>query len=281
VNDLEKMLSQDAERVRADFDRTQRRKLPTLHRKSLKRIRRRRSLRRATGSLVMAAAVALTLLMFAPARSAQPHLSGDNPIAAGGTVAVEPFSHYGLWPYVRRDLAEHVCRAPTVHGSDTAALTFARNVLGWQNPTVIGENHYLSHVTSTVGNLPVQTAAGPAPPVPVVKVHLERLQTNDCWWVVGVTDPDNGAEFTVRANEGGLEVHFDVVAGTEGVEILVVEERQNLRRYLHPDAGKTRAYLPGFRGPGAVIVLWKNAVGDVFSAAGVTLPAGDSSRETF
>jgi hypothetical protein len=76
-------------------------------------------------------------------------------------------------------------------------------------------------------------------------------------------------------------VHFEDVAGTDRVEILVVEERENLRRHLHPDAGKTRAYLPGFRGPGAVIVLWKNDRGDVFSAAGVTLPAGDSSQEPF
>jgi hypothetical protein len=281
VSDLDRMLSRDAERVRADFDRTQRRKLPALQSKSLKRIRRRRTLRRATGSLVMAGAVSLIVIMFAPTRSAQPHLRGDAPIAAGGTVALEPVSPYGLWPYVRRDLAEHVCRAPVVHGSDTAALTFARNVLGWQNPTVIGENRYLSHVTSTVGDMPKQTPAGPAPPVPVVKVHLERLQTSDCWWVIGLTDPDSGAEFTVRTDEGDLEVHFEDVAGTDRVEILVVEERENLRRYLHPDAGETRAYLPGFRGPGAVIVLWKNAQGVVFSAAGVTLPAGDSSREPF
>jgi hypothetical protein len=277
VKDLERILTSDARRVRGEFEETQRHKLAALHRKAERKIRRRRLVRRG-GGLVALATAGVLVSVFPSAETGGPVVRAGTVLAAGGSVAQDPFSQFGLWPYVSRDLSEHVCSSSRLRGSEDAATNFASSMFGWSRPIVVGENDYGDHITSTVAELPPGVSTGPVPPVPVVKLHLERLRSQDCWWVTGVSDSDSGARFKASVEEGDLYVSFDLLPGAERADVVVVEGSNNLRRFLHTDAGDTRARASGFRGPAAVLVLWKNADGVVFSAAGVTLPAGDSSH---
>lgn len=277
--DLDAVMARHRERVRAEYERTQRPKLPELHHQVLRRIRRRRLARRLGGTLVTVVTAASVFFMAASLRPASGPIGGGSAIAAGGSVAQQPSSDWGFWPYVRKDLSEHVCASSVLKGSQNAAVRFAQSMLGWNNVVIIGENRYGDYITTTIGELPPSFAGGPLPPVPVVKLHLERLRFENCWWVTGVSDPDDGASFSAIVEDGDLHVSFDLLPGAERADVVVVEEGNNLRQYVDGDAGDTRAHLSGFRGPGAVIVLWKGADGVVFSAAGVRLPAGDSSRE--
>ena len=277
MKDLEKLLTSDAQRVRTEFEDTQRHKLAILHRKAVKAIRRRR-LKRFGGGIVALTAVVILAALVPPVESGGTIPRGGSALAAGATVAQDPFSEFGLWPYVRRDLAENVCSSSLLHGSEAAATSFAASMFGWTNPIVVGENDYGNHVVSTVAELPPTAPTGPAPPVPVVKLYLERLRFQDCWWVTAVSDDDSGARFKASVEDGDLHVSFDLLPGAVRADVVVVEGSNNLRRYLHTDAGDTRARATGFSGPAAVLVLWKNADGAVFSAAGMTLPAGDSTH---
>lgn len=276
MKDIDKLLSSHAERVRAEFDETQRPKLAALQRKAARKSRRR--LVRRSGGLVALATVALVAALFPPVQSGGTVPRTGTALAAGGTVAQDPFSEFGVWPYVRRDLSEHVCSSSLLRGSGEAATNFAASMLGWTNPVVVGENDYGDHIVSTVAELPTAAPTGPVPPVPVIKLHLERLRFQECWWVTAVSDSDSGARFKASVEDGDLYVSFDLLPGAERADVVVVEGSNNLRRYLHADAGDTRARATGFRGPAAVLVLWKNADGVVFSAAGVTVPDGDSSH---
>lgn len=277
MKDLEKILTSDARRVRTEFEDTQRHKLASLHRKAVKAIRRRRLMGRG-GGIVALTAVAVVAALVPPVESGGTVPHAGSVLAAGATVAQDPFSEFGLWPYVRRDLSEHVCSSSRLEGSEAAATNFAASMFGWTHPIVVGENDYGDHISSTVAELPPGVSTGPAPPVPVVKLYLERLRSQDCWWVTAVSDDDSGARFKASVEDGDLYVSFDLLPGAERAEVVVVEGSNNLRRYLHTDAGDTRARATGFSGPAAVLVLWKNADGAVFSAAGMTLPAGDSTQ---
>lgn len=278
MRNLDELFTKHANEVKSEFDKSQRHKLVALHEKTLRKIRRRRLLKRATGSLVVAC-VALVYVMFASLPSGRTGLAGSAPLAMGGSVALDPHSEFGLWPFVERDLSQHVCASNELEGSRQVAVSFAETVFGWSNAVVIGENNYGSHITSTVAELRPGFAEGPLPPLPVIKLYLERLNTGNCWWVTGIRDPDNGAHFSASLDDGDLDVRFDLIPGAVRADVLVVEESNNLRRVLHTDAGQMDARLTGFRGPGAVIVLWKNAHGVVFSAAGVTVSVGDTSIE--
>ena len=279
MRNIDELLSKHANEVRSEFDKTQRHKLVALHEKALRRIRRRRLIKRATGSLVVAC-IAIVYVMFAALPTGRVGLERSTPLALGGNVAHEPHSEFGLWPFVERDLSQHVCASNELQGSRRVAAAFAERVFGWSTPVVIGENDYGSHITSTVAELRTGFVEGPVPPLPVIKLYLERLNTGNCWWVTGISDPDNGAHFSASVDDGDLEVRFDLIPGAVRADVLVVEESNNLRRVLHTDAGQMDARLTGFRGPGAVVVLWKNAHGVVFSAAGVTISEGDTSIET-
>jgi hypothetical protein len=279
--DVEKVISRHRDRVHAEYDRTQRQKLPYLHRQVMRRFRRRRLVKRVGITSCAVAVVACLLMMSSVLPPASGSIGGGTTLASGGSVAVDPSSEIGFWPYVRKDLSEHVCSSSVLHGPRNAAVGFAESMLGWTNVVVIGTNRYGNHAAATIGEIPTTFTGGFLPPHPVIKLHLERLRSENCWWITGISDPDDAASFSATVEDGELHVSFDPLPGAERADVVVVEEGNNLRRHLDVDAEDRTAHLTGFRGPGAVIVLWKGTSGVVFSAAGVTLPGGDSSRETF
>ena len=275
MKNVDRLMSEHVKQVRAEFERTQRDKLADLHRSVLKKARRRRIVRNAGGTFLAVALVASVVAMTVSFES-----SGIGPsrkVAVAGAGGTEPASEWGLWPFPSRDLSEHVCGSSVLRGSENAATAFAASMLRWTNVVVIGENRSGDHITSTIGELPHIFSGGPLPPHPVIKLELERLRSENCWWVTGISDPDNGAAFSAEVEDGELTVSFKLLPGAERADVIVVEAQNNLRRYLGGDAGETTATMNGFRGPGYVVVLWKGADGAVFSAAGTTLPAGDSS----
>ena len=277
--DLEKFMSRQAKHVKAEFERTQRKKLPELHRAVLKRARRRRLVRNVGGAFLAVATVAC-IVAFSFSYDAGGHrLSRKVAVAAGGGSGGGPehLSEWGLWPFARRELSEHVCGSSVLKGSENAAAAFAASMLRWTNVVIIGENRDGDRITSTIGELPHLFSGGPLPPHPVIKLELERLRSENCWWVTGISDPDDNASFSAEVEDGDMNVSFKLLPGAERADVIVVEAQNNLRRYLGGDAGETTATMNGFRGPGYVVVLWKGADGAVFSAAGMTLPAGDSS----
>lgn len=273
--DLETVIKRQAERARREYDRTQAEKLPSLYRQALRRARRRRLLRKLGGTVALSVLVVAIAASFSIERTATP----ARRVASGSTSAGDNRqpATLGFWPYPVRDLSEHVCDSSVLKGSKNAVAGFAASVLRWTNVVVIGENRFGDRITSTIGELPEPFVGGALPPHPVIEVELERLRAENCWWVTGIKDPDDGARFTAVVEDGDLSVSFPLLPGAERADVLVVETNNNVRRYRAGDAGNTAVRLDGFQGPGFVVVMWKGADGEVFSAAGTTLPAGDSS----
>lgn len=277
MKDLDKVMQEHAERVRREYELTQRKKLPSLYRQALRRARRRRMLRNAGGSLV-ALGVLIAVLTMSPSvgqGSFREHRAAAAPMSA---FHEDPQAQFGIWPYATRGLSEHVCGSSVLKGSEDAAAAFAASVLQWTNVAIIGENRLGNRITSTIGELPEPFAGGPLPPHPVVEVQLERLRSENCWWVTGVRDSGDGATFSTVVEDGHLNVFFNLLPGAERADVIVVEAHNNVRRYRAGDAGDTVVRVDDFRGPGFVVVLWKGSDGEVFSAVSTTLPAGDSSK---
>jgi len=278
MSDLDRMMKEHVERVQREYERTQRKKLPSLYRQALKRARRRRLLKSAGGSaLALATIVTLVSVSF----RLDPAASQRRPTAAIAPMSAfheGPRSQFGFWPYASRGLSEHVCGSSVLKGSRNAAAGFAASMLQWRNVAVIGENRYGDRILSKIGELPGPFAGGALPPRPVIEVELERLRSDNCWWVTGISDPDDDARFSAFVEDGRLSVFFDLLPATERADVVVVEAHNNVRQYRAADAGDTVARVDDFRGPGYVVVLWKGSDGEVFSAAGTVLPAGDASK---
>ena len=278
MTELEKVMKEHAERVQREYERTQRSKLPSLYRQVLRRARRRRILKNAGGGLV---ALAMTVVIATLWASVQPSALGRPPhrgLAPMSAFHQQPATENGFWPYPTRQLSEHVCGSSVLKGSENAAAGFAASMLQWTNVAVIGENRYGDRIASTIGELPEPFAGGTLPPHPTIKLELERLRSEDCWWVTGISDPDDDARFSTVVEDGNLNVFFDLLPAAERADVIVVETHNNVRQFYAGDAGDTVVRVDDFRGPGFVVVLWKGADGEVFSAAGLTLPAGDSSK---
>ncbi|MBW3594739.1 MAG: hypothetical protein KY391_04100 [Actinobacteria bacterium] len=276
--DLDKVMKEHAERVRREYERTQREKLPSLYRRALRRARRRRLIKTAGGSAV---ALAVAFGLVSVSASWEPTTMRRIQQAAAAPMSAfheESQSQFGFWPYPTRELSEHVCGSSVLRGSENAAAGFAASMLQWTNVAIVGENRYGNRITSTIAELPEPFAGGPLPPHPVIKIELERLRSQNCWWVTGIGDPDDGAAFSTVVEDENLNVSFDLLPAAERADVIVVEAHNNLRRYRAGDAGETVIRVEDFRGPGSVVVLWKGSDGEVFSAAGMTLPAGDSSK---
>ena len=275
--DLEDVMKRHAERARREYERTQAQKLPSLYRQVLKRARRRRMLKKAGGS-VMALAVSTALLSVS--FTAEPQGPAPSRRLAAASVngsESEPPTRFGFWPYVRRDLSEHVCGSSVLKGSENAAAGFAASMLRWTNVVIIGENRFEDRITSTIGELPEPFVGGPLPPHPVIELDLERLRSQDCWWVTGISDPGSEARFSAVVEDGDLVVSFPLLTGAERADVIAVESGNNVRRYRAGDEGNSAVRFDDFDGPGFVMVMWVGADGEVFSATGTILPAGDSS----
>lgn len=220
--DIEKVIERHRDRVRAEYDRTQRQKLPYLHRQVTRRAHSRRTVKRAGSTLFAIAAVACFLILTTAPPPASGRIGGGTTLASGGSVAVDPLSEIGFWPYVRKDLSENVCASSILHGPRNAAMGFAKSMLGWTNVVVIGTNQYGNYASATIGELPTTFTGGNLPPYPVIKIHLERLRYENCWWVTGISDPDDAASFSATVEDGDLRVSFDPLPGAEPAEVLVV-----------------------------------------------------------
>lgn len=271
-------MREHAERVRREYELTQRRKLPSLYKKALQRARLRRVLRNAGGGLVALAATVTMVTAWSSLQATALSPPSTNRLAPMSAFHEEPTSQLGFWPYPTRELSEHVCGSSVLKGSENAAAGFAASMLQWTNVAVVGENRYGNRITSTIGELPEPFAGGALPPHPVIKVQLERLHWEDCWWVTGISDPDDDATFSTVVEDGNLNIFFDLLPAAERADVIVVEAHNNVRQYRAGDAGNTVVRVDDFRGPGFVVVLWKGSDGEVFSAAGLTLPSGDSSK---
>jgi hypothetical protein len=263
------------------FDAEQRSRLPHIHEQVLRKASRRR-VAKALGSsaLTVVAIVALfsvpISLPFTNAPAAEER--GAAPVGASGGST----DGLGFWPYLTEEQAAKSCpQESSGHTSmripEATSAEFVGAYLGWTNSGIALERHGEDRITSLVSNYPSTYVGGEAPDSPQIQLQLSRIGDGRCWWVTGVSDPDDDAEMSVVVQDGTLEATWDMPAGAERADLIVVHGEHATREFVDGDEGATSATVQNFGGPGFALVVWKGEDGTVFSASGVTLPQGDSS----
>jgi hypothetical protein len=264
------------------FDVEQRSKLPHIHEQVLRKAARRR-LAKAIGSsaiTVVAVVAFFAVPISVPFTNAPAAEQGG---AANVAASGESTEGLGFWPYVTEEHSAELCPVDTagmtsMRYPDMTAAEFGGAYLGWTNNASFGmERKGDDLIIHDSGNFPSTYVGGGAPESPHVQLELSRIGDGRCWWVTGVSDPDDDAEISVLVQDGTLEATWDMPRGAERADLIVVEGDPGIRRYVAGDEGATAATLESFEGPGFALVVWKGSDGTVFSASGITLPEGDSS----
>lgn len=193
-------------------------------------------------------------------------------------VDAEDFS--ALWPEDTAVEAEQACQEqsdiPNSWRDDalSASSRFANEVLGWSDPRVIQRE--LGHGGQSVEIRRSEVDDGPEADGPAVVVSLNEVAT-DCWSVVSVSrPPDNrptGVSISVRGRD--VEIGFDDL-GADSVSFEMGHGSYVITSEPEPPDGRITVLLNYPLGKtGHFLLLFKDADGIVFSAAGGPLPAGD------
>lgn len=277
MSEIEDVLARAANAVDEEFERTQRPRLARMHGQVVRRARRRRFTKTASatvlavGGAVVLSAVPIAMPFDRPAPSQGPAI-----VPAGGPNE-STTEGLGLWPYPTEARSADLCES-LLGNQHAVAAQFVGDVLGWSNS---GERN-IKHVDDDTlikeqGNFPSTFAGGPAPEEPWITLELSRIGNGKCWWVTGLSDPENGASFSVTVRDGDLDATWTMPDGAERADLIVVDSDSPAREFVAGEPGATQASVDTFAGPGYAVVLWKNVEGTAFSAAGVTLPEGDYS----
>jgi hypothetical protein len=281
---LDDALARNAVALRNEFELTQRAKLPRLHEQVLRKARHRRITKAVGGSLFAVGAVVALLTLPISLPSTDTPQSNDRAvvpgISSGDNQSIEGL---GFWPYVTEERSAKLCPngdsgMTTLRIPEAVSADFVGEMLGWNNAASLDlERRGDDRIVQKAGNFPSTFVGGGTPASPEITIELSRIGDERCWWITGVSDPDDEAEFAVTVQEGKLEAAWHMPVGAEHADLVVVDSDSPPRDFVVGDAGATAASVKDFTGPGFAVVLWKGEDGIVFSAAGVTLPEGDYS----
>ena len=276
MRDIERVLAEIGTEIRNDL-RHDGEPQPRRFGHVMRKARRRRALRASAGPL-LAGGVALGLFALpitlpfqrppTPAKGVSPVVSAADDPAPDGI---------GFWPKVSEHESAELCESLTgMKWHDMAAAGFVGEALGWSNTAErdvrrIGKDL----IVKQQGNFPSTFIGGGTPDSPWITLKLSRLGNGRCWWVTGVSDPDDDASLSVTVGGGSLAARWDMAPDATRADLLVVDS--NGRRLIPGDEGATSASEEGFEGPGFALLLWRGVEGSVVSAAGVTLPEEDHS----
>lgn len=234
---------------------------------------------KATGGPLLAAGVAVGLFaapVTLPFTTPAPSGEGIAPASSGSNDP--PPEDVGFWPSVTEEDSEELCtELSNMRWQAPVAAAFVGDALGWSNTAERDVRRIADDVIhKQQGNFPSTFIGGGTPDSPWITLELSRMDGPRCWWVTGVSDPDDDAEFSVTLRQGSLDAIWDMAPDATRADLLVVES--NGRRELIPgEEGATSTSVDGFEGPGFALLLWKGEDGTVVSASGITLPDGDHS----
>jgi hypothetical protein len=278
--DLDDLFASAATTIGEDFEASQRHRLQHVHDRVVIKARRRRVVK-ASGTVVTSVGIAVALFA-APIRL--PFMNGPGApmlpnYAAGSASSAEGV---GFWPYITEQQTAETCPEGTsgltsMQYPDATSSEFVGAYLGWTNSAMFDrEREGDHHIKQHVGNFPSTFAGGGTPDSPNILLELSRIDDRRCWWVTGVSDPEDDAGISVVVKDGTLEATWDLSNGAERADLIVVHGENATREFVAGDEGSTSATVEGFEGPGFALVVWKGADGTIFSASGVTLPEGDA-----
>lgn len=197
-----------------------------------------------------------------------------------GEPAEESFA--AIWPEDTAEEAEQRCRrhsrTPNVWSANrvTTAGRFSADVLMWEEPLI-----RYTPTAKEVQKMEIRRSEnddGPRARGPAVIVYLTEFVPR-CWSVVSVgrlpDDKPTGLSITVRGKD--VEIGFDDL-GADSIYFEIGHGYYTNSSGPEPPDGRITAHLRYPRGEtGHFLLLFKDENGDVFSAAGGPLPAGDFS----
>ena len=279
MRDLDRILGQIGDSLRREARDSRGGVTETLFAQAMHRAARRRAVKAtglplvATGVVVGLFALPLSMPFTGPTPDER---SARVPIASVPNDA--PPKGLGFWPNVSEEESAQLCDGLTgMKWQDMAAAAFVGEALGWSNTAErdvrrVGRDL----IVKQQGNFPSTFHGGGTPDSPWITLELSRLRGDRCWWVTGVSDPDDDAQLAVTLRSGSLNARWDMPDGATRADLLVVD--RNGRELIPGDQAATAAQADGFEGPGFALLLWRGLDGSVISAAGATLPDGDHSR---
>ena len=278
MSDIDDVLAQAAADVSNEFERVERRRSPRIYRQVIRRARRQRIKKTASatviavGSVVTLASVPIEMPFNGPSPS-----TPQKAIAPAAGDSERSTEGLGLWPHATEERSAHLCES-LLGNHHAVAAQFVGDVLGWSNS---GERDIQrvgkDRIIKQQGNFPAAFDGGPAPAEPWITLELSRIGNNDCWWVTGLSDPENGSNFSVTVQDADLDASWSMPEGAVRGDLIVVDSDGSAREFVEGDSGGRRASVEDFTGPGYAVILWKSDDGTAFSAAGITLPEGDYS----
>lgn len=270
MTDFDRRLSQELKRVRDQHAASD----LCLRAEMLRRGKRRRTLRMAGTAagiiaVVVLAATAVPLL----SDEAAPGPAGPPPTATTGPTPV-PAEAFAIWPEVTPAAAEAVCgsNAPEWRADDVQVTTrFAREVLGWADPT---PPEVIRIGKSGVRGLVV----GRSQDEPGVQVEVSVAPTlfgMGCLSVIGVTPVGDAGPtgVSVSARGGVVDLAWNQGGAASADAIVGYGTLEQVQENTAPPCHFLFAARPNE--PGYFLVLLKDDTGEVMSAAGSPLPAGD------
>ena len=276
MSNVEDVIARTVAAVEDQFEMTQRSRLPRIRERVIRKARRRR-LAKGTNGLVVGVGSVIILstvpisLPFTSSPSSQPRA------IAPGSSSGGPTEGLGFWPYATEERSADLCES-MLDNHHAVAAQFVGDVFGWSNTAERNIQHInQDRIAKEQGNLSRTFTGGPLPDDPWITLELSRIGDGGCWWVTGVSDAENGAQFSVAVRDGTLGATWEMPEGAERADLVVVDTDSSARKVVTGDPGATSASVDDFTGPGFAIVRWKSDDGTVFSAAGVTLPTGDYS----
>jgi hypothetical protein len=185
----------------------------------------------------------------------------------------------GFWPEVRAEDSIDYCEDFNMQRPDSAPVHFANDLLSWSNVAIKDVDRVSEdRMTVTLGDLPSTYRGGSLPGHTEVVFGLQKIGGRDCWWMDSIWAPESDSRVTARVEDGTVRAEFDLPAGVDRADVVVVEADGAGRDFVLGEPGRTTAQVEGFEGPGYLLVLWKAADGSTAWAAGVTLPEGDSTN---
>jgi hypothetical protein len=177
---------------------------------------------------------------------------------------------FALWPVVTRNQLEDFERNDDLPSSpDTAAIRFAREVLGWRDPHILSSRVY-DNSSPSYFRVEIESAEGDGTVV-AQQIDSERyVVTGVLTWTA-----DEGASVSVTNGPAYIGNGHRPPAGGS-VEIIL---RKGPHEYRAAGLSMASTTFEGVDATeaGAVLVLYRNAAGVVVDAWGTSIPPGDFS----
>lgn len=197
-----------------------------------------------------------------------PEAPAETPTPAALSTAAATFS--ALWP---ETAAADVPTSPPAwrRSAEQTAHRFATSVLGWGDPQVTSAESQAAVESGTEVFL-LSRAAG----APRIEVHLERMVDAEHWSVTylwGFGKDDHPASVSVTPEKA--HVGFGYWGDAASAQLLLRYGRHQIERTSDETAEWDVPTGFPLDTTGAVMVLFRDAQGHVFTGWGTALPAGD------